>query len=351
MNRITPASLETLRRDSAAVLLPVVGDLTVAPWLTDLLQRGLRSALMAETREEYVARAMSPERHAVESADDIRSWIGEASDRAEGALLIAVDQEPWGIRRLHRLVPECPTPLEASPATLTYFEGAARSVAAAAKALGVSLFLSPVLDVLTGSNPWLEGRTFPAQLSPEDVGRIGAAYIRGTQTAGIATVAKHFPGYPNIAADPALDATAAVMAKSWNERSLAPFREAIGAGSTGMMLGPAIVQSVDRHEPASTSPATVSLLRDKLSFRGMIVSDDLDAPATLLGRDLYSTAVASLRAGADLLLLNGGDHLPALADHICQFAQSDDEFARRLSNAANQVRGVADQYGTLETRV
>lgn len=350
VNRITTPS-ETYLRDSVAVLLPVVGDLSVPPWLAKLLQRGLRSALIAETRDEYVARSMSVERRSTETADDIRSWVDVTSNLAEGGFLVAIDQEPWGIRRLHELVPDCPPPNDASKPSLERFERAAQSVAEAARSLGISMFLSPVLDVLTGANPWLEGRTLPASLSPEEVGRISAAYIRGTQVAGIPTIAKHFPGFPKVPVDPALDEAAAVSAGAWDERALTPFREAVAAGSTGVMLGPVVVPEVDTEEPASTSKPTVSLLRDALGFRGMIVSDDLDAPATLLGRDLYATAVASLRAGADLVLLNGGDHLLGLADQMAELAVEDPAFAQRLAEAANQVRGVAEQYGAARTRV
>ncbi|MGN6161101.1 MAG: glycoside hydrolase family 3 N-terminal domain-containing protein [Marmoricola sp.] len=294
---------------------------------------------------------MSTDRERTETAEDIRSWVSAAGSLAGGELLVAVDQEPWGIRRLHGLVPDCQPPADASTASLERFESAARSLAEVARSLGVSVFLSPVLDVLRGGNPWLEGRTLPSSLSPEDVGRIGAAYIRGTQAAGIATIAKHFPGFPAVSVDPAHDASAAVAAGTWGEGALTPFREAVVAGSTGIMLGPAVVPEVDRDEPASTSGPTVSLLRGALGFQGMIVSDDLDAPATLLGRDLYSTAVASLRAGADLVLLNGGDHLLGLADEVAELAAVDTVFARRLADAANRVRRVAEQYGAMRAQV
>jgi beta-N-acetylhexosaminidase len=321
----------TESRDAHAVLLPVVGELAVAPWLRDLLRSGTRSVLLGETRAEYVARTMAPDRRAGESATDFTTFVTDVHDGLDEPVLVAVDQEPWGITRLHDLVPAFPAGdvLDGLPDEEIAAAGAA--VATAARGLGVNMFLSPVLDVLSGANPWLTGRTL--RFGPDEVGRIGAAFVTGVQSAGVLAVAKHFPGHPELALDPALHDTTVS-----GTPDLDPFHRVVKAGVRAIMVGPVVVVGIDPHEPASTSATTVRLLREDLGFTGVIVSDDLDTPSTTRGRPLLDTAMAALDAGVDLLLVPGGPHLAELADRIATRAQTDTPFSARLAEAAGRVR-------------
>jgi beta-N-acetylhexosaminidase len=292
---------------------------------------------MGESRAEYVARKMSEERRARETAAQFAQFTDTARRHANAEILVALDQEPWGIRRLHRLVPELPS-IDAATDPME-LERAAFELGVAARGLGVNVFLSPVLDRLEGENAWLQGRTLA--LSPEDIGGLAAAFVSGIQRAGVAAVAKHFPGFPTVTADPALE-VAEVPAGRWPASALEPFRACVDAGVQAVMVGPAPVRDVDPVEPASTSPAAVALLREALGFEGVIVSDDLDAPATLNGRNAPATAVAAIHAGVDLLLVPEGEHLGEIVDALVAAAERDSSFAARLGAAAGRVRALAD---------
>lgn len=349
MNRITDDGSLTrpdgrLVEDCYRVLLPVVGDLHSSGWLEQLLRAGTRAVLLGETRAEYVAREMSSDRRTTETAEQIKDLVGVLVGHADDDLLVAIDQEPWGIRRLHDLVPPYPDAAAIAQLSPAEIRENAREVAKAAKACGISMFLSPVLDVLTGENPWLEGRTLSLAASHAAVGSIGAAYVAGTQASGVATVAKHFPGFPSLAKDPALHADTAVPVGQWDERALEPFDAVVRAGVAAVMIGPAIVEGIDKGEPASTSDTVVNLLRDRVGFPGLVVSDDLDAPATLNGRTLTATMIDSLRAGADLLLVGGGEHLQSAVEAIYETARDDDSFASRVQEAAARVTATARSF-------
>jgi beta-N-acetylhexosaminidase len=319
-------------RDAHTVLLPVVAELTVAPWLRDLLRRGTRSVLLGETRAEYVARTMAPERRAGESAVDFTTFVADVRDGIDEPVLVAVDQEPWGIARLHDLAPAFPAADALGDMPDEEIAAAGAAVASAARRLGVNMFLSPVLDVLSGANPWLAGRTL--RFGHDEVGRIGAAFVTGVQSAGVIAVAKHFPGHPELALDPALHDTTL----SGGTPDLDPFHQVVKAGVRAIMVGPVVVAAIDPREPASTSATTVRLLREELGFDGMIVSDDLDTPSTTRGRALLDTVMAALDAGVDLLLLPGGPHLSELAARIATRAETDTRFSTRLAEAAGRVR-------------
>jgi beta-N-acetylhexosaminidase len=197
-----------------------------------------------------------------------------------------------------------------------------------------------VLDVLSGENPWLTGRTLP--FGHDEVGRIGAAFVTGVQSAGVLAVAKHFPGHPELALDPAVHDTALDGSVPMN---LEPFRRVVAAGVGAVMTGPVVVPSIDPAEPASTSAATVERLRRDLGFTGLVVSDDLDTPATTRGRPVLETVMAALDAGVDLLLLPGGPELTGLAGRVAARAHADDAFAARLAEAAARVRRTAGASG------
>jgi beta-N-acetylhexosaminidase len=333
-------------RDAHAVLLPVAGELKLDPWLRDLLQRGTRSVLIGETRAEYVARTMTPERRLAETGEDFTTFVDAVRGEVGEPMLCAVDQEPWGIARLHGLVPAFPDPDTLHGLPDGEIAEAAAAVATAARGLGINMFLAPVLDVLSGRNPWLEGRTLP--FSHEEVGRIGAAFVAGIQSAGVLAVAKHFPGHPELALDPALHDTTLDRASS-ADPALSPFRHVVAAGVGAIMTGPVVVSAIDPAEPASTSTATVRLLRQDLGFQGLVVSDDLDTPSTTHGRSLPETVMASLDAGVDLLLLPGGPELTDIAMRIAARARTDDGFAARLSEAADRVRHAAAPRSSVDS--
>jgi beta-N-acetylhexosaminidase len=300
---------------------------------------------MGESREEYVDREMSPYRRRSETAGHLHSYVSHLSELATQPLLVAVDQEPWGIQRLHDMVPSYHDAADYLKLPLPELRENARTVAAAAREFGVSMFLSPVLDVLDGENPWLSGRTLDARSHDAILGPMGA-FVAGTQRAGVATVAKHFPGFPRLDADPALVADAAVRLGRWTASSLLPFEAAARGGVAGIMLGPAVVEDLDPDEPASTSDRVVDCLRREVRFGGLVVSDDLDAPATLKGRSLAATMTDSLRAGADLLLVGGGEHLLEIVEAIYQVARADRPFAERVHDAASRVLVTARAFGT-----
>jgi len=187
--------------DARAVLLPAFDSHALPDTIARFLDSGGVSILIGESREEYVARRMSDQRQTEETGDLVRSLTSRARSR-QPDLLVAVDHELQGICRLHVLVPPLP-PIAPAAMDDALLEAVAEQIAAAANDLGVNVFLGPILDVLTGSNIWLQGRTFSED--PAIVAQRSAAFIRGVQRTGVAAAAKHFPGFSVTTGDPAID--------------------------------------------------------------------------------------------------------------------------------------------------
>lgn len=328
-----------LYRAAYSVLLPAFADLTLDENVRRYLQRGGVSLLLGESREEYLARDMTMARKQNESRRHFSDLIEEATRHAEGPLLIAVDQELGGIQRLHSLVPALPTREQLKNLSDLAIEQRCFDMAQAALGLGINLFLAPIVDVVIGVNPWLHNRHLGAD--PREVSRVTRAFIRGVQRAGVIATAKHFPGHYMAEQDPATaEATVHGPAELLAD-NLEVFKQVIAAGVKAVMPGPAVFPSIDRDHSASTSAKVIGLLRDTLQFEGLIISDDLDAVSILRGNTLEDTAVASLSAGAHLLLVSSGAGLDQIAEAIVAAVEGGKLERQHLLNAASRVRELA----------
>jgi beta-N-acetylhexosaminidase len=113
------------------------------------------------------------------------------------------------------------------------------------------------------------------------------------------------------------------------DHDLAPFRAAIRAGLNAVMVGHLLVRALDPRRPATLSPAVVGgLLRDRMGFDGLVVSDALEMGAIAGTLSLPVAAERALAAGIDQLTLSGHTQIPAVLDHLAKAVA-----AGRLSRA------------------
>ena len=136
-----------------------------------------------------------------------------------------------------------------------------------------------------------------------------AAYIRGAHSGGILATAKHFPGH----GDTATDSHLGVAQVNGNQQrldsvELPPFRRAIEAGVDAVMVAHVTVPAIesDTNKVATTSPSIVTqLLRQKLGFRGIVITDAMDMAGLtrLYAANIGRAAVEAFKAGNDVLLI------------------------------------------------
>lgn len=331
---------DELQRAARSVLLPAIAGLTLDDPVRRHLQAGGVSVLLGETRDEYLARNMSFERRREETEGRFSAIAREAAMCAAAPVLIAVDQELGGIQRLHGLVPGMPASAELAHMNTEDIESRCYEMASSARVMGVNLFLAPIVDVVTGVNPWLHQRNLGPD--PAEVARIACAFIRGVQRAGVIATAKHFPGHHQLEQDPAVERATVPDDDAALREGLDVFRQVIAAGVRAIMPGPAVFPALDPHRSASTSAAVISLLRDALGFEGLIVSDDLDAVSILRGNSVADTAVAALNAGAHLLLVSAEAGLDDITQAIVDAVTHGQLDAQRLMAAAHTVRAHAE---------
>ena len=218
--------------------------------------------------------------------------------------LVAIDHEGG---RVHRLAPPF-TRFPAAAVVAAHGIGAVRNVATAMArelaAIDVDLSFAPVLDVASNpANPVIGDRSFGGD--PQTVGAAGVATLRAIRAQGLIACGKHFPGHGDTATDshfelPVVDKSRRDLMKL----ELAPFRAAIAARVPMLMTAHVRYPALDADAPATLSrPILADLLRRRLGFRGVICSDDLEMRAITDHHGIGEAAVASLAAGADLLLV------------------------------------------------
>lgn len=221
-------------------------------------------------------------------------------------LFLAVDQEGGRVARLR----EPFTPFEGNSAVGNDLqaEKMARKfgeiTAMEMGLVGLNMNMAPVLDVGSEAvEKHLEGRTFGSD--PAKVGHLGRIVIDSLQHNGIMAVGKHFPGLGRSPLDPhhalpTIDANAREM----ETRHLPPFQEAIKAGVSAIMTSHAVYPALDPDRPGTLSHIIqTDLLRNRMGFEGLIITDDLEMGAIQKGAGPAAAAVDAFEAGCDILLI------------------------------------------------
>lgn len=183
--------------------------------------------------------------------------------------------------------------------------------------LGIHVNLAPVCDVVSKDTAFLADRSL--MLPPERTGELIGKMVKTMQSGGVGAVLKHFPGYGDcddthvemVVDDRPLD--------QFRKNDLIPFKSGIEAGAGAVMVCHNIVNAIDPSMPASLSGPVNKLLRDELSFRGVVITDDLIMDAISTRYDDGEAAVLAILAGNDMLITTWSDvRYQAVLDAVAQ---------------------------------
>ncbi|MEM6938029.1 MAG: beta-N-acetylhexosaminidase [Pseudomonadota bacterium] len=242
-----------------------------------------------------------------QSPEQVMQLAQAVRDCCPGALLM-IDQEGGRVQRFG-------TPLATLPPLASLgqvFDQSPSQAAALARAhgelmaseilsLGIDLSLAPVLDLNAGSEV-IGDRAFHAETFAVET--LAKAYRSGMREAGMAACGKHFPGHGTVVPDTHVaDATDPRSLEELLATDLRPFAAAIADGIEGLMLAHVVYPEVCAR-PAGFSRAWIQdVLRERLAFDGVVISDDLGMRAAHQAGGFGQRVEASLEAGCDLLLV------------------------------------------------
>jgi beta-N-acetylhexosaminidase len=238
--------------------------------------------------------------------DQIRALCTAIQDCARSVcqppLFIATDQEGGQVARLKAPFTLFPgNPMMTAKADAEHF---AKVTAAELAGVGINMNMAPVLDVnCKAIQSVMAERAFSDD--PQQVSDLGVQVIRHLQQNGIMAVAKHFPGIGRTTADshftrPFLD----IELKILELTDLTPFKAAVNEAVAGVMLSHIVYTGIDPDWPASLSDRIVHiLLRKKLGYEGVIMTDDLDMGAIKKHYDITAVIGQIIKADIDIALI------------------------------------------------
>ncbi|MBU3824996.1 MAG: beta-N-acetylhexosaminidase [Candidatus Oceanisphaera merdipullorum] len=220
-------------------------------------------------------------------------------------LLLTVDHEGGRVQRFRNEFFPLPAPGRLAeyggPDKLSLLQDAGWLMAAELLALDIDLSFAPVLDLERGSEV-IGDRSFGQD--PEQVITHTRAYIQGLHSAGMAAVAKHFPGHGSVRADSHKESP--VDERDFDtiaQLDIAPFKHLIGEGLVqGIMPAHVIYAAVDANPAGFSEFWLKQVLRQQLGFKGLIFSDDLTMEGAAVVGGYAERAASALHAGCDLLL-------------------------------------------------
>lgn len=289
----------------------------------------------------------------IESPDQVRRLTSALQKEAAVPLFIAVDQEGGKVARLK---PDQGFESARSAAELGALDQEsvtreqARRMAEMLAGLGINVNFSPVVDLAADSrNPIIAGlgRSFSAR--PETVIRHARWTIEEFHRQEVISVIKHFPGHGSSREDSHLglpDVTG-----SWTPQELEPFARLIEQRLPDMVMTAHLFHDQwDSRLPATLSPGVVNgLLRDRLGFQGVVISDDLGMQAISEHFSLEESIELAIEAGIDILLFgNNWNFDPQIArkssEVIHGLVQSGRVSPARIFDSYQRIQALKQKY-------
>ncbi|MDQ3702044.1 MAG: hypothetical protein M3442_14150, partial [Chloroflexota bacterium] len=256
-------------------------------------------------------------RDAAQVRDLTSQLAAAAADGSAGMLpFVSTDFEGGTVNALRAITGTTPSASALASGGVAGVEARGAQDAATLTSLGFNVNLAPVADVLSTRSDVIGSRAFSSDAAVASA--LSRAYLRGLQKGNVIGVLKHFPGHGATSGDSHLLLPQVTRSQQQLEASdLQPYQQAIAAGEAqAVMVGHLLVTALDPEHPTSLSPATIAgLLRDRLRFDGVVMTDELKM-AAIAGR--YTPAQAAMmavQAGVDVIL---ADYTRAEQDVVLQ---------------------------------
>ena len=288
----------------------------------------------------------------IENFDQIYSLTNRLREMSALPPLIGIDHEGGRVDRLKHIFTTMPSLKDLSQASIAQLRAGARIIAAELGATGFNLDFAPVADLYQPGSIMSE-RCFST--APAEVVRMALACTEELSRRGILTCAKHFPGLGAATVDPHFSLPRIDRTKrQLMQEDVTPFVKLLGNADMLMISHANYGAFTDEKPlPASLSPRVVDgLLRKKLGYRGLTITDDLTMGAITSVGLTPDTFLQAFEAGNDLLLFSqttplverGFRTILAAARKSAALRQRVDESVERILTLKDRMRFVPLRY-------
>jgi len=267
----------------------------------------------------------------------------EAADTAStnpvhSPLLLMTDQEGGLVRRLPGRPDKSEKQIGQSKDPGLAATQAGNGAAATLRGVGMNVNLAPVLDVYRQAGDFDDQFQRSYSKNPRVVSRLGANFIRAQQKGRVAATAKHFPGLGAATRNQDTDAvpvTLNVSLASLHNTDEFPYKAAISAGVKLVMVSWAVYPALDRSRPAGLSSHIIQgQLRTRLGFKGVTITDALEAGALRNFGTTSNRALLAAQAGMDLILCSAQNVAQGVS---CRDGLQSGYASGKLNHAADQA--------------
>jgi beta-N-acetylhexosaminidase len=319
---------------SVARMFCIGFDGTSVPLEVDaLLKRGVGSAALFSRN--------------VESPSQFAELCADLKRRAGMPFIIGIDQEGGRVRRLRGQFTDVPSMRDLGKTKdESLAEQVGQIIARESRAMNVDVVFAPVLDVDTNpKNPIIADRSLGSD--PQVVSRLGVALLRGIQSCGVAACGKHFPGHGDTWQDSHLTMPKLEHGIARIEQvELPPFEAAVRAGVATIMTAHVVFMPIDPRYPATMSDVIIQqILRKRLSFEGVLISDDMEMKAIASNFGIEEAIVRATNAGIDLFAICHSQPLQNQAiDALIRGVERGDVPRARIEQANQRLDKLCQKY-------
>ena len=299
----------------------------MSPGLASLLQRVQPAGVILFARN-------------IVSPEQTYKLLKDCQAQVAAPLFRCVDLEGGKVDRLRNVIGPAPAPADVfALGNRALFRKHGRVIGENCRALGFNVDFAPAVDLaFDASRSVMNSRLVSAD--PKKTVRYTREFLAGLRAAGVLGCGKHFPGLGegNLDSHHDLPVIQKSLRKMWNE-DLAPYR-ALKREFPFVMVSHAAYPQVTRQKiPASLSRTWITgVLRNKIGYRGLIASDDMEMGGVLAAAPIEKAAVEHIRAGGDLCLLCHKEEFVNRAyEELARTAERDPRFARRVRESTRRV--------------
>ena len=284
------------------------------------------------------------------SAEQIINLNNQINSYSKYPLFIGIDQEGGKVQRISSKngFRDWPSAQELAQDSTENTFIQSNEMANTLSSLGFNLNFAPVVDLLDPKSPAIGARGRAFHETAMVTTNHAEAFAKGMEDAGVISVLKHFPGHGSAKKDSHFGFTD--ITKTWRDKELLPYKNIIADGFHGMIMTGHMYHGEFDNKPASLSYAiTTKLLREKLGFKGVIVTDDMQMGAIVQHYSLKESVLLTIQAGTDILLFGNNlkydPELPTkIYDSIMELIAEGKISKERIEESWERIRAMKEYY-------
>lgn len=287
----------------------------------------------------------------ISSEGQIKNFLSDINEInnsvSKNKLFIGIDEEGGRISRLSKIYDKLPPNYDIGTknSSLLAFEKGS-ILGEELYALGINTNFAPVLDIFSNpENKVIGDRAFSN--NEKIVSELGVSMISGINSQDVIAVGKHFPGHGDTKVDSHFGLPEVMKTeKELMDFEIVPFKSAIDYGIDMIMISHILYPKIDDKYPASLSPAIINgILRDKLKYNGIVISDDLDMGAIRKNFAIDKSAVQAVKAGNDIILVcHDYNKVITAITSLKKAVQSGEISESRINESLVRILTLKDKY-------